>query len=456
MNLSLEKTSDVSAILTVNVVEADYKEKVLKDLKEYGRNHTIPGFRKGHVPTSELQRRFGAMMTSDVINREVYHAVMDYIRENKLNVLGEPMPVDVKALDLKNEKDFTFQYKLALAPAIDLKLDKEFKMPYYTIEVTDKMVDDQTENFRKRFGSQVPGEAFEENALVKGALMELDADGKVKETEDAIQVISAIVMPQRFADKAQAEKFNGSKVGSKVVFNPAAAAGDDMAELASMLNIDREKAADVKSDFELAISEIIVLREAELGEELYTNVFGPDKVHDEKEWREAVKAMIARELAPNSDQMFQRDFMEKMMADYGKDLVLPVEILKEWLVSRNDNLNAENIDEEFAKMESGLRWQLIRDYIGEKAEVKVTEEDLLGYATMMARQQFAQYGMTNVDDETLADYAKRLIADKNYRRDIAERVADFKLFQAVKNMITLERKEVSLEEFGKLAQREEA
>ena len=218
MNVTLQNTDAVSARLTVSVEENDYKEKVLADLKKIGRNNQIPGFRKGHVAIGELQRRFGRQVTSDVINELVYDAVTNYIRDNKLNILGAPVPVEVKELDLKNQKDFTFEFDLALAPELDIKVDKDEKIPYYNIEVSDEMINEQDAAFRKRFGAQVPGEEVEPDALVKGAIMQLNEDGTVKEGDDAIQVVSGIIAPMYFVDKDEAAKFTGKKVGDKLDF----------------------------------------------------------------------------------------------------------------------------------------------------------------------------------------------------------------------------------------------
>ena len=280
MNVTLQNTDAVSARLTVSVEENDYKEKVLADLKKIGRNNQIPGFRKGHVAIGELQRRFGRQVTSDVINELVYDAVTNYIRDNKLNILGAPVPVEVKELDLKNQKDFTFEFDLALAPELDIKVDKDEKIPYYNIEVSDEMINEQDAAFRKRFGAQVPGEEVEPDALVKGAIMQLNEDGTVKEGDDAIQVVSGIIAPMYFVDKDEAAKFTGKKVGDKVVFDPRKASGDNVTELASMLNIDKNRTSEVQGNFEMTISEIIVVRPAEDGEEFFTNVFGKDRVHN--------------------------------------------------------------------------------------------------------------------------------------------------------------------------------
>lgn len=450
MNVTMDKTGDVSARLTVKVDENDYKDKVAKDLKTIGARNAIPGFRKGHVPMAELKRRFGRQVASDVINNVVYEAVMNYLRDNNVNVLGEPMPVEVKELDFKNESDFTFEYDLALAPVLDITLGDSVKIPYYTIEVTDEMVNEQDNAFCKRFGKQVPGEAFEDDALVKGVLMELDEAGNVKETDDAIQVTNAIMLPERFADKAEFAKFEGSKVGDKVVFNPAKAAGDDLTELASMLNTTKDKAANVKSDFQFAISEIIVVRKAEHDEELYTNVFGRDVVKDEEGYRKAIKDMIASQLRGNSEQLYQRDITDYLMKKYG-DMELPAEILKAWLMRRNEEITPETIDAEYEQLLPSLKWQLIKGRLSEMVELKVEEQDVLNYAKFVARQQFAQYGMTNIDDETIGDYAKRILADRSSRQQMVERVTDVKLYDALKSKVALEQKEVSLDEFRKIA-----
>lgn len=452
MNVTFEKNGNVSGVLTVAVTENDYKEKVVKELKEIGKRHAIPGFRPGHVPAGELNRRFGKQVTSDVINQEVYDAVIKYIQENKLAVLGEPIPVEVKELDLKNQKDFTFSYEIALAPEINVTLDKEEHVPYYTIEVTDEMISEQDARFRERFGAQIPGEEVEPNALVKGTIMELNEDGTVKTTDDAIQMLNGIVAPMYFKDRAEADKFIGKKLNDKVVFNPWKTCEGNPTELSSMLGVDKEKAADVKGDFEFAISEIIVLRPAELGQELYDNVFGKDKVTDEAGYRAGIKEMIAGELKRNSEMMFRAD-TEKMMLDKYGNMELPAEVLKKWLMRRHEEFTPENIDEEYAKMEKGLKWQLIKERLGELCQINIEEQDLINHAKMVAAMQLAQYGMTNLDDSVLTDYAKRILADKNSRPRIVEEVGDGKLYDAIKEKVSIDDKTVSLDEFKELATR---
>lgn len=448
MNVTLDKTSDIEGKFIVNVEEADYEQKVKDELKKIGREAHIPGFRQGHVPAGQIKARFGKQAKSQVLNDTVYEAVINYIRDNKLNVLGEPMPVEVKEVNL-DDKDYTFEYEIGLAPVLDIKLDKDVKLPYYTIAVSDEMLAEQDKNLCQRLGSQVPGDEVDERAIVKGVLMQLNEDGTVNENPGAIQVVNGIVAPFYFKDKDEAAKFTGKKVDDKVVFNPWKSCEGNAAELSSMLNIDKNIAADVKSDFQFTISEIIVLKPAEHNQEFYDNVFGKDKVTDEEGYKKALTEMIARDLAGNSEQLFQADTEKYLMDKYG-DMQLPVNFLKKWLVARNEELTAENIDKEFEAMLPSLKWQLIREKVSAELKVEIKEEDLLGYAKSIAYQQFAQYGITNMDDETIEQSAKRLLNDRDTRSRMVERLSDIKLMTAVKEAVTLDNKTVSLEEFRDL------
>lgn len=444
----MEKTGNVSALINVSVEENDYKEKVTAELKKIGRTHTIPGFRKGHVSVDQLRRRFGKQVKSDVINQEVYDAVIAYIRDNKLGILGEPLPVELKEVSM-DDTDYSFQYEIGLSPEINVSLDK-VTLPYYNIEVSEEMVNEQDAAIRERYGSQVPGDEVDEKALVKGSIMELGADGAVKEGDDAIQVVSGIIAPMYLKSKDEAAKFTGKKLGDKVVFNPWNACEGDVTRLASMLEIDKEKAAEAKADFEMSIAEIIVVKPAELNEELYKNVFGEGKVSNEQEYRDALKAMIASQISGNSEMLFRHQAEKKLVEEYG-DIELPQEFLKKWLVARNEELTAENIDSEFDKMIPALKWQLIKERIAAATEVKIEEADILAHAKALAANQFAQYGMTGMDDETITDYAKRLLADKSIRPRIVEEAGDVKLYAAIKGAVNLDSQSVSLDSFKDIA-----
>ena len=454
MEIKFEKTGEACGQITVSVNEADYEAKVTEKLKEIGKKHVIPGFRKGHISLPELRKRFGREVKSESINDVVISAVFDYIRDNNLKVLGQPLPAEATEIDLK-QTEYTFKYDLALWPELNMVLDKTVTLPFYKIEVNQEMMDEQDKNLRERFGAQVPGEEVDAKAVVKGSIMELNEDGTVKTTEDAIQVVAGIVAPFLFKGKEEADKFLGKHVGDKIAFNPSKAADGQVAEIASMLNIDKEKAAEVKADFEFVISEIIVLKPAEHDQDFFDDVFGKDKVHNEEEYNEALRNMIAASLAPNSFQMFNRDAHDWLVKTYG-DMKRDNGLLKRWILLQDKNATAEQLDQDFDKMLPGIKWEIISGEVAEKLGVKVEEADLLARASFIARQQMQQYGMYNMDEETVTDMGKRILADKNYRRHIAEEVEELKTFDALRNAITLDEKTVTLDEFRKLANPEAA
>ena len=414
MNVTVEKTSNVEGKIIVNVVEADYADKVKKELRNIGQKHPLPGFRAGR-PTAEFLAR--------VLNRitmfgAIYLGIIALLPIITGNLIG-------------------------------LTVDKNDKLPYYEIEVSKEMMDEQDNSLRERFGAQVPGEEVDAKAVVKGALMQLNDDHTVNENDGAIQVINGILAPFTFTDDEQKALFLGKKVNDKVVFNPFKATNGNAVELASMLNIDREIAADIHSDFEMAISEIIVVKQAEHNQEFYDNVFGKDKVKTEEEYEKALREMIAGGLVGNSQAWFEHDYQDYFVKKYD-NMELPVEFLKKWLVASNEELTAENIDEEFAKMLPSIKWEMVKGALQQALDVKVEEKDVLDHAKAIAYRQFAQYGITNMDEATITDTARRILADKNYGPRIAEQVADTKLSPAIMNAITVEKKTVTLDEFKQM------
>ena len=444
MKITKDEISPVDVRLTVAIDENDYKDEVTKKLKEIGRTHAIPGFRKGHVPFGELKRRFGKQMTSDVINDVVYRAVVNFIDENKLPVMGHPLPVEVK--EVIEDGNQEFKYDLALIPQLDVKPSADDHYPFYEIEVTEEMIDEQDKNMRKRFGKQEPGQEMTEDGVVKGTLMQLNEDGSINSNEGAIQVTDGIVFPLYFKDKEETAKFAGKKPGDKVVFNPWKAAAGDAGELASMLHIDKNIAADVKSDFEMTISEIIVSVPAELGEEYYKMVFGEDKVHNEEEYRNAVKELISNELSQNSHILFRNQFDKAMFEKYG-DMQLPAETIKKLFFA-----DAENADEAFNAQEKGIKHEIIENNLLKTLNIEVTPDEVLQMAKFLTARQFAQYGMTGLDDEIVTRYAKEQLEKPEIRQQMTQQVLTSKLYEAIENAVTLDKKTVSLDEFKKIAQ----
>lgn len=448
MKLDFVKIDDVNGEITVTLEEKDYADKVKKQLKEISKSHAEPGFRPGHVPAGLIQKKYGTAVKYDTINKEVGDAVFNYIKENKLHVLGNPVPMQDDTFDI-SAADFTLKFKVGLAPEFDTHLNKDLHIPYYSIKVSDDMIDRQDEQFSRRFGKQVPGDTVDATALVKGVITELDENGNVK--EGGVVVENGIVSPQYFRSEEQKDLFMGKKVGDVVKFNPAATCDANATEMASMLNIEKGDVDAHKGDFNMEIKEIIVLQPAEHNQEFFDMVFGADKVHSEEEYKAALKDMIAAQLQNDSNYRFTID-ARKAISDTIGDLTLPDEILKDFLKSQNEALNNENIDEEYTRLRPELEWELEREAIASQLDIKVEEEDLKNTARMVARSQFAQYGMSNVPDDTLDRYAADILKDEKARNQIYNQTVDMKLYNGIRASVTIDEKEVDVEEFNKLFQ----
>ncbi|MGN0230719.1 MAG: trigger factor [Muribaculaceae bacterium] len=447
MNVTFDKIDNVNATLTVSIEENDYQGKVTQELKKIGQTYPIKGFRPGHVPTSMLKKLFGKNVLVEVVNKDVYDALVGYIKDNKVAILGEPLIANSNEINFDADKDFKFVFELGLAPEINITVDKSVNIPYYNILVDDEMVARQDAQFTERFGKQVPGDEVDAKALVKGSMQELNEDSSVK--EDGVKVEKTIVSPEYFRTEDQKALFMGKKVGDHVVFNPSATCDGNIAEMSSMLNVDKDK-ADIKSNFEMVIEEIIVLKNAEHGQELYDAVFGKDKVTSEEEYLDNLKKMISSQLVNDSNYRFSVD-AEKVLTEQAGVIQLPVEFLKKWLVRKEDSkFTAENVDEEFEKMVPGLKWQLVKEQVAKHLDVKVDEADLKEAAKVLAAQQFAQYGLTNVPQDALERYANDMMNNEEYRRNLVERTVETKVFDAIKNAVNLENKEVTTKEFEDL------
>lgn len=446
MKVDYAKIDEVNGEITVTLEEKDYADKVKKQLKEIGKNHAEPGFRPGHVPAGLIQKKYGAAVKYDIINKEVGNAVFDYIKENKLHVLGNPVPQQNEEFSI-DAADFTLKFKVGIAPEFDTHVNKDLHVPYYIIKVSDEMIDNQDQQFSRRFGKQEPGETVDATALVKGVLTELDENGQPK--ENGVVVENGIVSPQYFKSDEQRELFMGKKVGDVVKFNPAATCDANATEMASMLNIDKSDVDAHKGDFNMEIKEIIVLKPAEHNQEFFDMVFGADKVHNEEEYRAALKDMISAGLRNDSNYRFTIDARNAIAAAIG-ELQLPDEVLKDFLKSQNEALNNENIDEEYTRLRPELEWELEKEAIASQLDIKVDEEDLKNTARMMAQSQFAQYGMANVPAETLDRYASDILKDEKARNQVYNQTVDMKLYNGIRASVTVDEKEVNVEEFNDL------
>ncbi len=447
MNVTLDKNGNVSGVLTISLVEEDYQDEVKKQLSLLGRRRPIKGFRPGHVPASLLKKHYGGQVTAEVVDEIVSRELTNYIRENNIDLLGEPMLSKDTKVDLVNEKNFEFKFDLGFAPEFELKLDKRVKVPYYNIEVSQAMVDDQSNAYKKRFGTQVPGDVSTEDALLRGSMEELDKDGNVK--DGGIKVERTIVSPKYLKDEVEKAKFVGLKVNDTITFNPRVSSGSNVTEMAAMLAIDKDQAENVESDFTFKVEEILVNKDAELGQELYDMVFGKDVVKTEEDYYAKIKEMLAGQLKSDSNYRFTID-AEKVLVKKVGELELPDEFLKRYLMSINKDTEPSKIEEEYPRTRGEIVWQLIKEKVAKQYDVKIEKEDQMRLARIYAAQQFAQYGIGNVPDETLDRYAGELMENKDYAKEINRRAFEDKVFATIRDNVSLTEKDVTAEEFNKL------
>lgn len=446
MDVKFDRLNDVNGRITVTLEEADYADKVKKQLKDIARNHAEPGFRPGKTPAGLIQKKYGTAVKYDVVNKAVSDALYDYVKENKLPVLGNPVPERNENFDINNAA-FTFVFNVGLAPEFDTHVNKDLKVPYYTIEVTDEMIDNQSNGLRRRMGEQVKGDTVEPDALVKGAIVELGAEGKP--LEGGVTQKNGILAPKYFKSEDQTKLFEGKHVGDTVIFNPWNTCEGNPTELSSMLNIDKNDVEAHKGDFSMEIKEIIVLRPAELNQEYFDQVFGKDKVHNEEEYRAALKEMIANQLRADSNYRFTIDAKEAIMKAVG-DIDLPDDILKDYLKMQNEALTDETLEKEYEEARPQLVWQIIRDRVAEQLKIKLEEADIRNVARLMARNQFAQYGMTSAPEESINHLADEILKDQKSRDRLVDQAFDMKLYEGIHEAVSLDDKTVSVDEFNAL------
>lgn len=442
MNFTLKEQGAASARLVVNVQEADYAVLVEKTLKSIRQKANIPGFRPGMVPMGLIKKQYGTSVKAEEINKLLQSKIFEYIRENKIDILGEPLPDETQqsTLDLVSGTDFDFEFRIALAPKFDAALTKEDKLPYYKIQPTDEMVDNQAKTYAQRCGEYKQVEAYENGDMLKGCIAEI--------AENGIEVKDAVMMPSYMKNEEQKALFDGKKVGDAVAFNPNVAYDGNAAELASLLKIEKEKVAEVKSDFNFTITEITRFVASEINQNVFDAAFGKDVVKTEEEFRSKIKEDIASRFAVESDYKLLLDTREYLMNRIGK-MDFDEAILRELMLANRNEENATIDDETFQKSLTELSWHLIKEQLVKNAGIKIDDAALLDAAKDATRAQFAQYGMGNVPDELLENYAKEMLKQDKTKEMLINRAIDVKLIAVVKEAATLNEEEVSVEDFNK-------
>ena len=449
MNVSMQNVDKVSALLTVNIEKADYQEKVEKVLKKYRQQVNMPGFRKGMVPMSLIKKQFGKSAMAEEVDKLMQDAVNNYIRENKVNMLGMPLPNDEKmqTIDFDTQENFEFVFDIALAPEFKAEVSEQDAIDFYTITVSDEMVNSQVDMYAQRAAKYEKVEEYADRDMVKGLLAELDENGNTK--EGGIQVEGAVMMPSYMKNDEQKAIFATAKVNDVLVFNPNAAFEGNEAELSSLLKIKREEVAEMKSNFSFQVEEITRAVPAALDQALFDQVFGEGAVSSEEEFRGKIKEGIAAQFMADSNYKFLLDARAYLMNKVGK-LEYPDALLKKIMLLNNEDKGESFVEENYEKSLEELTWHLIKEQLVEAFGIKVEQEDLLAIAKENTRMQFAQYGMMSVPEEMLENYAKEMLKKKESVEGLVNRAVESKLAAALKEKATLNNKEVSMEEFNNL------
>ena len=449
MNVSMQNVDKVSALLTVNIEKADYQEKVEKVLKKYRQQANVPGFRKGMVPMSLIKKQFGKSVMAEEVDKLMQEKVNEYIRENKVNMLGMPLPNEEKmqAIDFDTQENFEFVFDIALAPEFKAEITEQDTLDFYTIAVSDEMVNSQVDMYAQRAAKYEKVEEYADRDMVKGLLAELDENGNTK--EGGIQVEGAVMMPSYMKNDEQKAIFATAKVNDVLVFNPNAAFDGNEAELSSLLKIKREEVAEMKSNFSFQVEEITRAVPAALDQALFDQVFGEGAVSSEEEFRGKIKEGIAAQFMADSNYKFLLDARTYLMNKVGK-LEYPDALLKKIMLLNNEDKGKSFVEENYEKSLEELTWHLIKEQLVETFGIKVEQDDLLAIAKENTRMQFAQYGMMSVPEEMLENYAKEMLKKKENVEGLVNRAVESKLAAALKEKVTLNNKEVSMEEFNNL------
>jgi len=446
MNIERKNIDEVNATLTLLVEKNDYEEKVEKTLRSYRQKASVPGFRPGHVPAALVKKMYGKAVLLDELNKLVSDKILSYIKENNVKVLGEPMPSESqKSLDLDTQETFEFVFDIAIAPDFSVELNKKVSLPYYDITIDEKMMENTIKSYTGRLGSYDQADDIAEADVVKGDVVELE-NGNAK--EGGLAVNDVVLCPKYMKDDAQKALFVGVKKDGIVVFNPKKAFENEN-EIASLLKIAKDKVADVTGDFQFSVKGITRYKEAELNQDFFDKAFGKDVVKSEEEFKQKIQDELKSSLSIDTDFKLMMDaraaFLKKL-----DGVAFPDDFLKRWVLSTNEKVTKEALDNDYPKMVEDLKWHLIKEKIAADNNVKVEDADLKEFAKKTAKAQFAQYGMMSVPDDVLEGYVKDMLGKKENLNNIVDKVVEDKVIAVIKSAVKLNTKSISLDEFNKM------
>ena len=448
MNISLENPEKVSGVLTLVVEEADFAGDVEKQLKDYRKKANVPGFRPGQAPMGMIKRQVGAQVKVDVINRLVGEKLYDYVRENKINMLGEPMPhLGEEPVDLDAAAPYTLKFDIAIAPEFKVKLSNKDSIVYYDITTDDAIVDKEIDAFASRSGSYQKVDEYQDNDMIKGDIRELNEDGSAK--DGGITVSQASMLPSYIKVDDQKALFQGCKVGDVIVFNPKKAYPESNIEISSLLKVSKEEAEKITSDFSFQVTEISRYQKHAIDQDLFDQVYGEGNVKDEADFRAKVAEGIKEQMVQNADFRFLQDVRKHIEKKIG-EVKYADDLMKRIMLANNKDKGMEYVEKNYEASIKELTWSLAKNQLVEAQKIKIEDADVKAVAIDVTRMQFAQYGMTSVPEEYLEQYAEGMLKNREQVDNLVNAAVDRKLMAALKDVVKLNKKTISFEEFGKL------
>jgi trigger factor len=447
MNITFEAPDKVNGLMTITLEKDDYQGEVDKTLKDYRKRANIPGFRPGQAPMGMIKRQYGTAVKMDVVNKVLGEKLYEYIRENKIQMLGEPLAnAGQEPQDLEHADTLTFKFDIAVAPEFEAKLSDKDKVDYYHIKVDDKLIDQQVEMYQNRAGQYEKVEAYdaEQRDMLKGDLREVDG---------TVEVADAVLMPQYIKVEDQKKLFDGAKLGDIITWNPRKAYPESDVEVSSLMKIEKDDVKNHEGDFTFQITEISRFTKAEVNQQLFDQAFGEGQVKDEKEFRQKISDMISKQFESDSDYKFLLDVRACVEKKVGK-LEFPEELLKRVMKQNNKDRKdvEEYVEKNFEASIKELAWHLMKEQLVAAQNIKVEDDDLKAVAKEAARAQFAQYGMSNVPEEYLDNYAQEMLKKRENVDGLVDRAVDVKLTAALKGVVKLNEKDITMEDFQKLLQ----
>ncbi len=436
MNITRNNVDALNAVVTVEVSKSDYAEKVEKVLADYRKNAAIPGFRKGAVPMSLIHKQYGKAVLLDEVNKLLQDNLNKYLVEEKLDILGNPLPKVTEDFNWDVE-DYKFEFELGLAPEFTVDLNAKNNVVQYKIVADDKMLNDQVARIQKQYGKLIAKDTVEEGNDVSGVFAN-EEKGINNRTTLALDV---------FADKKTAKTFIGKKVGDVVTLKTKGLFDDDH-KLMDYLAVGHDDVHGLDIEVTFTIDEVTTHEPAVLDQELFDKLFGPKVVTSVVELKAKIKEDAEKQFAQQADQKFLNDVTESLIANTKFDL--PAEFLKKWIQSAGENpLSADEAEAEYAKSENGLRYQLIEGKIINENGLQITFEDLKNYTTEIIKKQMAQFGQMDPSDEDVQGIVARVMSNQDEVRRLSEQVMNEKMLNLFKDKVKAKSKEVSYDEFIK-------